>query len=144
MTTSVSDDASIRDERTYTLTESRLVDLDSLDTSLLKIDDLVAKRESELLALELARDIGTRERPVEDGDGPSEHTLHGLAGEALSVAGPLDGHGARTADIGDNNGRANVTRTVALNPCVLGEDEAFELFTEVLYHVVTLGFPVDK
>ena len=47
MAKSVSGDASIRNERTYTLTESRLVDLDSLDTSLLKIDDLVAKRESE-------------------------------------------------------------------------------------------------
>ena len=110
MANSVSRDASIRDERTYTLTKSRLVDLDSLDTSLLKVDDLVAKRESELLALELARDIGTRERPVEDGDGPSEHTLHGLTGEALRVAAPANGHGLGAADVRNDDGRANVAK----------------------------------
>ena len=35
-------------------------------------------------------------------------------------------------------------RTVTLNPAILGEDKAIELFTEVLNHVVTLGFTVDE
>ena len=35
-------------------------------------------------------------------------------------------------------------RTVALNPTVLGEDEALELLAEVLNHVVTLGLAVDE
>ena len=35
-------------------------------------------------------------------------------------------------------------RTVALNPTVLSEDEAVEALTEVLNHVVTLGFTVDE
>ena len=34
--------------------------------------------------------------------------------------------------------------TVALNPTVLSEDEAVEALTEVLNHVVTLGFTVDE
>ena len=34
--------------------------------------------------------------------------------------------------------------TVALNPAVLGEDEAVEALTEVLNHVVTFRFAVDK
>lgn len=35
-------------------------------------------------------------------------------------------------------------RTIALNPSVLGEDKAVELFTEVLNHVVALWLAVDK
>ena len=109
MATSVSGDASIRDEHTYTLTESRLVDLDSLDTSLLKIDDLVTKRESELLALELARDIGTGEGPVQDGDGASEHALHGLARKALREAAPANGDGLGAADVRHDDRGTDVT-----------------------------------
>ena len=117
---------------------------DGLDTSLLKINNLVAECQSELLALELTRDIGTREGPVEDGDGASEHTLHGLAGEALGVLRPLNGDGARAADIGNDDGRTNVTRAVALYLTVWGESETVGLFTEVLNHVVALGFTVDE
>ena len=131
-------------ENTYTLTESRLVNLDSLDATLLEIDDLVTESESELLALNLTRDIGTREGPVEDGDGSSKHTLHGLLGNALGVLRPLNGDGAGTADIGGDDGGTDVTRTVALYPTVLSESETVELFTEVLDHVVTLGFTVHK
>ena len=127
-----------------TLTESRLVNLDSLDATLLEINDLVTESESELLALNLTRDIGTREGPVEDGDGSSKHTLHGLLGNALGVLRPLNGDGAGTADIGGDDGGTDVTRTVALYPTVLGESETVELFTEVLNHVVTLGFTVDE
>lgn len=129
---------------TYTLTESGLVDLDGTDTSVLKVDDLVAERKRELHALDLAGDIGTGERPVEDGDGASQHTLHGLGGKALSVLGPLDGDGARAGDVGDDDGRADVAGTVGLDPAVLGEDEAMEALTEVLNHVVTLGLTVDE
>ena len=108
MTRSVSGDASIRVDHTYTLTESRLVDLDSLDTSLLKIDDLVAKRERELLALELTGDIRTRERPVKNRDRASEHALHGLGGKALRVAAPADGDGLGAADVRDDDRGTNV------------------------------------
>ena len=126
------------------LTKSRLIGLGGLDATLLEIDDLITESESELLALNLTRDIGTREGPVEDGDGSSKHTLHGLLGNALGVLRPLNGDGAGTADIGGDDGGTNVTRTVALYPTVLGESETVELFTEVLNHVVTLGFTVDE
>ena len=93
---------------TYTLTESGLIDLDSADASLLEIDDLIAERKRELLALELTGDIRTRERPVEDSHGAGKHTLHGATGEALRVAAPADSHGVGAADVRDNNGRAHV------------------------------------
>ena len=93
---------------TYTLTKSRLIDLDGLDASLLEVDNLVTESERKLLALELTGDIRTRERPVEDGHGAREHTLHGAAGEALRVAAPAYGHGVGAADVRDNNGRAHV------------------------------------
>jgi len=35
-------------------------------------------------------------------------------------------------------------RTIALNPAILSEDEAVELFTEVLNHIVALRFTVYK
>ena len=127
-----------------TLTERGLVDLHSLDASLLEIDDLVAERERELHALELAGDVGTGERPVKDGDGTREHALHRLRSEALRVAAPLDGDGARTADVRDDDRGTNVAGAVGLHPAVLGEDEALELLAEVLHHVVTLGLAVHK
>lgn len=68
-----------------TLSDRRLVDLDSEDTSLLEVDNLITKSESELLALDLLGDIGTGERPIENGDGTGKHTLHGSLGEGLSV-----------------------------------------------------------
>lgn len=52
-----------------TFTDRGLVDLNSEDAGLLEIDDFVAESESELLALDLLSDVGTRERPVEDGNG---------------------------------------------------------------------------
>ena len=44
-----------------TLTESRLVDLDDVDTGLLKVNNLVAESESELLRLDRLVDIVTWE-----------------------------------------------------------------------------------
>lgn len=79
-----------------------------MDTGLLKVDNFIAEGEGKLLGLKLARDIGTRERPVEDGDGASEHTLHGLASQALSVATPLDGHGSGTAHVRDDDWGTNI------------------------------------
>ena len=49
-----------------------------------------------------------------------------------------------TADIRDDDGWADISRAVALNPAVLGEDKAIELFTKVLDHVVPLRFTVHK
>lgn len=52
-----------------TLADSGLIDLDGEDAGGLEVDDLVAESERELLGLNLAGDINTGERPVEDGDG---------------------------------------------------------------------------
>jgi hypothetical protein len=83
----------------YTLTNSRLIDLNSANTSLLKINDLIAEGQGKLLGLQLTRNIRTRERPVQDGNRTSEHTLHRLLADTLCVTAPLDGDGTRTRDI---------------------------------------------
>ena len=93
---------------TYTLTKSRLVDLNGLDASLLKVHNLIAESKRKLLALELTGDVGTRERPVEDRDRASEHTLHGLAADALRVAAPTNGHGLGAADVGNQDGGTDI------------------------------------
>jgi len=125
-------------------TDSRLVDLDGVDTGLLEVDNFIAEGQCELLGLHLTGNICTRERPVQDGDGAREHALHGFLADALGVRAPLDGHGSRTANIRDNDRGADVSGAVALNPSVLSEDKAVEKFTKVLHHVVTLRLAVDE
>lgn len=49
-----------------TLSDSRLVDLDSLDTGVGEVNDLVSEGESKLLRLNLLGDIGSGEGPVKD------------------------------------------------------------------------------
>lgn len=127
-----------------TLTEGRLIDLDDLDTSSLKVDDFVTEGKSQLLSLDGLVDIVTRERPPETGDGTSEHTLHGLLGDGDSVLGLLDGHGGRTRDVTDNDGRTHATGSVTLDPGVGSENVTGETLTEVLDHVVTLRLTVDE
>ena len=129
---------------TYPLTDSWLINLNGLDSSLLQIYHLISKSEGELFGLELTGDVGAGEGPVKDCDWASQHSLHWLLRNALSVAAPLDGNRVGAADIGNEDGRANISRTVALNPTVLGEDKSVEVFTEVLNHVVPLGFTVDE
>lgn len=127
-----------------TLTKSRLVDLDDLDTSGLQVNDLITEGEGQLLSLDGLVDVVTRERPAEASDGASKHTLHGLLGDRHGVLGLLDGHGSGTRDITDNDGRTHATRSVTLDPGVGGEDVTGEALTEVLNHVVTLGLTVDE
>lgn len=127
-----------------TLTESRLIDLDDVDAGLLEINDLVTESQSKLLSLDGLVNIITRERPSQAGDGSSQHTLHGLAGDGDSVLGLLDGHGSRSGDVTDNDGRSDATRTVALDPSVGGENITVQALTEVLNHVVTLRLTVDE
>ena len=40
--------------------------------------------------------------------------------------------------------RDSLPRAITLYPCILGEYKSMELFTEVLYHVVTFWFTVHK
>jgi len=95
-----------------TLTESRLVNLDDVNTGSLKINNLVAESESKLLSLDGLVNIVTRERPTKTSDGTSKHTLHGLAADAGGVLALLDGHGSRTRDITDEDWWSDATGTV--------------------------------
>lgn len=127
-----------------TLSDSGLVDLDSLDTGVGEVNDLVSEGKSKLLRLNLLGDISSREGPVKDGNGASKHTLHGLLSEALSVSRPLNGHGRRSGDVRDNDRGSDVSGTVRLDPTELSEDETVELLAKVLDHVVSLGLAVDE
>jgi len=97
-----------------------------------------------LFGLKLTRNVGTGEGPVEDGDWTGQHSLHWFLRDALSVAAPFDGDRVGTTNIGDDDGRADISRAVTLNPTVLSEDESIEMFTKVLDHVVPLRFTVDE
>lgn len=127
-----------------TLTESGLIDLDDVDTSLLKVDDLVTEGKGKLLSLDGLVDVVTRERPSKASDGASKHTLHGLLGDRDGVLGLLDGHGLRSRDVTDDDGRSDASRTIGLNPGVCGESITLESLTEELNHVVTLRLTVNE
>lgn len=127
-----------------TLTESRLIDLDDVNASLLEVDDLVTESQSKLLGLDGLVDVVTRERPSQASDGSSQHTLHGLAGNRDGVLGLLDSHGGGAGDVTDNDGGSDASRAVALNPSVGGEGIAVQALTEVLDHVVTLRLTVNE
>jgi hypothetical protein len=58
--------------------DCRLINLNGADAGLFKIHNFITKCESKLLRLQLTRNISTRERPIEDGNRPSKHTLHRL------------------------------------------------------------------
>ena len=94
--------------RAHPFTNGRLVDLNSLDASFLKIDDLVTKRKGQLLGLNFSRDVHAGERPVQNGDRAGKHALHRLLREALGVAAPFDGHRTRATYIGNDNRGTNI------------------------------------
>lgn len=127
-----------------TLTESRLVDLDDLDTSGLEINDLIAQSESKLLSLDRLVDIVTGERPPQTGDGTSQHALHGLLRDRDGVLGLLDGHRSGTRDVTDDDRGTHAARAVRLDPSLLSEDVTSKTLAEVLDHVVTLGLTVHE
>ena len=70
--------------QTHAFTDGRLVNLDGADAGFLEVNDFVTESESKLLGLKFARDVGTSEGPVENGDRASKHSLHGAFGHALS------------------------------------------------------------
>ena len=95
-----------------TLTQGRLIDLDNVDTSSLKVNNLVTKSESKLLSLDGLVNIITRERPPQTSDRSSKHTLHGLLGDRGSVLGLLDSHGSRARDVTNDDWWSDAARTV--------------------------------
>jgi len=127
-----------------TLTQSRLVDLDDVDTSRLEVEDFVTQGKSKLLSLHGLVDVVTRERPAEASDGAREHALHRLLRDGSSILGLLDGHWTRAGDITNDDRRTHATGSIALDPGVGGEDEASKLLTEVLDHIIALRLTVDE
>lgn len=125
-----------------TLSDSGLVDLDDVDAGLLEVKDLVSESKSKLLGLVLVGDVVSGERPSETGDGASKHTLHGLLSDGLSVLRLLDGHGSGSRDVTDNDRGSDVSRSVRLDPAVLGENVTVKSLTKVLDHIVSLGLTV--
>ncbi len=121
-----------------TFAQRRLVDLDDADARLFQIHHLITDGQRNLPAGFRARLIVTHEAPLQDGHRAGEHAFHGLLGFRLRKLAPAHGHGLRAADIAENDRRLHAARAIALNPAILGEREAGELFAEILHHVVAL------
>lgn len=100
-------------------TKSLLLHLHHVDTVLLKVNNLITESKGKLLSLNGLVNVDTRERPPEASNGASKHALHGFLGNRGSVLALLDSHSGRSGDISDNDGRADATRSIRLNPGVL-------------------------
>ncbi len=88
--------------------------------------------------------IVANERPLKNRDRPGEHSFDRLVGERLRVLRPVDGHRVWAFDVAKNDRRFDTSRSVALNPTVLGEREPGQLFAEIFDHVVALGLAMNE
>lgn len=127
-----------------TLTKSRLINLDNLDTSSFKVNDLVTKSKGKLLSLNGLVNIITREGPAKASNRASKHALHRFLGDGSSILRLLDGHRGGAGDVTNNDWWAYATGSVTLNPGMCGKDVANKTLSKVLDHVITLGFTVDE
>ena len=126
------------------LTQGGLIDLDRGDAGGLKIGDLVAQGQADLVGDFTKRQVVAREGPRDDRDGAGEHALDGLVGQRLGVAGPAHGHGRGARDVAPQDGGTRAARAVGLHPAVTRGREAVEQLGEVLDHVVALGLAMDE
>jgi len=93
---------------TYAFTNCRLVDLNGVYSSLFEIKNFIAKGESQLFALHLSGHISSGERPVQNRHRSRQHSFHRLLGKALRIATPFHCHRSWSADVTNNNGRADI------------------------------------
>ena len=126
------------------LAQGRFVDLDDADARSLKLLDLVAQGQPDLVRDLSKRQVIARKGPRDDRHRSRQHALDGLVGEGLRVGGPLDGHGLRACDVSPQDRRAGAARAIGLDPAVAGRGKAVEEFREVLDHVVALGLAMDQ
>ncbi len=124
--------------------ERRLIYLDDTDASSLQVADLVANGQRQLSRLHLARHVLAGERPHQHGHRTGEHAFHDPVRLLLGIPDPVHGHRARTAQIAIDDRRFDAARAVALHPAKAGKDVAFELFGEVLHHVVALRLAMHQ
>ncbi len=63
---------------------------------------------------------------------------------AAAKLAPPYGHVVGAAYIAKNNGRFHAAASIALHPSVFSKQKTFELFSEILHHVITLKFAVHQ
>src|SRR4051812_5868906 len=80
-------------------TERWLIDLNDVNTSSLKVDDLVSEGQCELLSLNRLMNIITWEGPSETSNRACEHTLHWLLRDRRSILRLFNCHGRRAGDV---------------------------------------------
>lgn len=127
-----------------TFTDSRLVNLNDTDASLLQINNLLTESKSQLEGSQLTWLVITHKRPLQHSNRTSQHTLHNLGGILLSKHRLLHRHGGRTADITINNWRLHTARAIGLHPTILTKDVTLHLHTKVLNHIGTLKLTVHQ
>jgi hypothetical protein len=101
-------------------------------------------RQRKLIGCLGKRLVVTDERPGEHGHRAGEHALDRLAGQRLGAGRPAHRHRPWPADIAVQDRWAHTSRSVGLDPSVLGRGEPVELLGEVLDHVVTFRFAVHE
>ncbi len=124
--------------------QGRFINLDDANARCFQIRHFITQRQRNLLRDRFAADVLTREGPAKNGHRTGQHTFYRLVSQGLGIFSPFDGDRVRTADITDHHRRFYAAGAVALHPAVLGKDEAVQMFTEVLHHVVTLRLPVNQ
>ena len=126
------------------LAQCWLIDLNNSNSGVLKIGNLVAQSQTDLISNLGQRQVIAREGPSDDGDRTSQHALDRVIGQRLRVTCPFNSHRVRTDNVAPQNRRTSATRTIRLDPAVLRRSETFKLFSKVLNHIVTLCFTVDQ
>ena len=81
------------------IAQGSFVDLDYAHIRFFQIQYLFANSQCQLVAGHRARLIVAHERPVENGHGAGEHSLHRLIRKRLCIVTPLYRHSFRAADI---------------------------------------------
>ena len=125
------------------LTQCWLIDLNDSNPGILKISNLVAQSQTDLIGNLGQRQIIAREGPSDDGDRTSQHALDRVIGQRLRITCPFNSHRVRTDNVAPQNRRTGATRTIRLDPTILRRSETFKLFSKVLNHIVALCFTVD-
>ncbi len=127
-----------------TFAQRRFVNLDDANARRFQIRHFITQCQGDLFGDGFTGHVFTRERPAENGHRAGQHPFHRLIRQGLGVLRPFNGDRFWTADVTDDHRRLHAAGAVALHPAVLSKDEAVQVFTEVFYHVVTLGLAVHQ
>ena len=120
------------------------IDLNHGNAVCFQIQYFFPNGKSDLISTFFQRDVFSWERPVQNRNWTSQHTLHWLLCQALCIDRPVYRHWLCTLYIAPDDRRLYAASTVGLHPCILGKYIAVQTFTEIFYHVIPFKFAVNQ